>query len=157
MDGKKVKDSHITIISQMTHQDANLAGNVSGGVILKRIDDTAGIVACRYANSNVVTASIDQVDFYSPVFVGDLLRIIASVNHVGPTSMEIGARVEADNFMTGEVRHTASAYLIFVSLDLSGKPIPVPPLILETEEEIRRNKQAQMRREIRLEENKLGI
>lgn len=157
MDAKKVKDSHITIISQMTHQDANLAGNVSGGVILKHIDDTAAIVACRHANSNVVTASIDQVDFYSPVFVGDLLRITASVNYVGKTSMEIGARVEAENFMSGEVRHTASAYLILVALDLSGNPIPVPHLIVETEEEIGRNKQAQMRREIRFKENKLGI
>jgi acyl-CoA hydrolase len=157
MDAKKVKDSHITIISQMTHQDANLAGNVSGGVILKHIDDTAAIVACRHANSNVVTASIDQVDFYSPVFVGDLLRITASINYVGKTSMEIGARVEAENFMSGEIRHTASAYLILVALDLSGNPIPVPRLTLETEEEIGRNKQAQMRRDIRLKENKLGI
>jgi acyl-CoA hydrolase len=71
--------------------------------------------------------------------------------------MEIGTRVEAENFMTGEIRHTASAYLTFVSLDSSGKPNPIPPLIFETEEEIRRNKQAQMRREIRLKENKLGI
>ncbi len=115
MQAKPVKDSTITIVYQMTHQDANLAGNVHGGVILKDIDNTAGIVASRHANTNAVTASIDRVDFYSPVYVGDLLRLLASVNYTGRTSMEVGVRVEAENFMTGEVRHTASAYLSFVA------------------------------------------
>lgn len=157
MDGKMVKESQLTVVSQMTAQDANLAGNVHGGTILKHIDNTAGIVASRHAASNVVTASIDQVDFFSPVFIGDLLRVFAAVNFVGKTSMEIGVRVEAENFLTGETRHTASAYLTFVALDSSGKPAEVPPLIPGTEEEKRRNRQAQMRRKIRLHEKKLGI
>src|SRR5512136_3233896 len=129
MQAKRVKDSTITIVYQMTPQDANLAGNVHGGVILKNIDNTAGIVASRHANANAVTASIDRVDFYSPVYVGDLLRLLASVNYTGRTSMEVGVRIEAENFMTGEVRHTASAYLTFVALDANGKPKQVPQII----------------------------
>ena len=155
MVGKKVKDSLLTIVSQMTHEDANLGGNVHGGVIMKNIDTAAGIVACRHANSFVVTASIDRIDFHSPVYVGDLLRLIASINYVGKTSMEVGVRVEAENFMSGKVRHTASAYLTFVSLDKEGKPSPVPPLILETDEEKRRNREAQIRREARLRLRKI--
>jgi acyl-CoA hydrolase len=151
MQAKRVKDSLITIVYQMTHQDANLAGNVHGGVILKNIDNTAGIVAARHANTSAVTASIDRVDFYSPVYVGDLLRLLASVNYTGTTSMEIGVRVEAENFMTGEVRHTASAYLSFVALDAEGKPTKVPRIILETREEKRRNREARNRRKYRLE------
>ncbi|MDM7997056.1 MAG: acyl-CoA thioesterase [Acidobacteriota bacterium] len=153
MQGKRVKDSTVTIVYQMTHQDADLAGNVHGGVILKDIDNTAGIVASRHANTNAVTASIDRVDFYSPVYVGDLLRILASVNYTGNTSMEVGVRVEAENFMTGEVRHTASAYLTFVALDANGKPTRVPPLLLETEEEKQRYQDAIRRRELRLKDH----
>jgi len=155
MQSKRVKDSQVTIVYQMTHQDANLAGNVHGGVILRNIDNTAGIVAGRHANANVVTASIDRVDFHSPVFVGDLLRLISSINHTGNTSMEVGVRVEAENFMTGEVRHTASAYLSFVALDAEGKPTQVPQIILESEDEMRRNEEARNRRESRLRERKV--
>jgi uncharacterized protein (TIGR00369 family) len=154
MQAKRVKDSQITIVSQMTHQDANLAGNVHGGVILRNIDNTAGIVASRHANANAVTASIDRVDFHSPVYVGDLLRLLASINYAGRTSMEIGVRVEAENFMTGEIRHTATAYLSFVAMDAKGKPSQVPQLILEAEEEKRRNGGALRRREFRLKGTK---
>jgi acyl-CoA hydrolase len=152
VEGKKVKDSQITIVQQMTALDANLAGNVHGGAVMKHIDSTAGIVAARHACSNVVTASIDRLDFYSPVFVGDLLTLRACVNMVGKTSIEVGVRVEAENFLTGQVRHTASAYLTFVSLNHEGRPIEVPPLILESEEEMRRNREAKSRRELRLAE-----
>jgi uncharacterized protein (TIGR00369 family) len=151
MEGKRIEDSSITVVQQMTHQDANLAGNVHGGVILKLIDNTAGIVAVRHTGGNAVTASIDRVDFHSPVFVGDLLRVAASVNFVGKTSMEVGVRVEAENFVTGQVRHTGSAYLTFVSLDEKLKPRPIPPLILENDDEKRRNCEAQERKRVRLE------
>jgi acyl-CoA hydrolase len=150
MEGKRVKDSLITIITQMTNQDANLSGNVHGGVILRNIDNTAGIVATRHASANVVTASIDSVDFYSPVYVGDLLRVQASVNYTGSTSMEVGVRIEAEDFRTGKARHTASAYLSFVALDPTGKPTPIPQIILETDDEKRRNREARNRRESRL-------
>ena len=150
MDTKFVHDSTITIVQQMTHQDANLAGNVHGGTIMKLIDNTGGIVASRHSGCLVVTASIDRLDFHSPVYVGDLLRLNASVNFVGTTSMEVGVRVEAENFITGVVRHTASAYLTYVALDEKGKPEKVPALIPETDEEIRRNKEAEQRRKKRL-------
>jgi len=156
MEPKRAKDSSITIIQQMTQMDANLAGNVHGGTIMKYIDNTAGIVGVRYTGGNVVTASIDRLDFHSPVFVGDLLRVSASVNYVGSKSMEIGVRVEAENFVTGEVRHTASAYLTFVSLDEKFKPRQIPPLILETEDEKRRNCEAQQRKEARLHAVEMG-
>jgi len=151
METKKVKATSMTVIQQMTHQDANLAGNVHGGVILKLIDNTAGIVGVRHTGGNVVTASIDKVDFHSPVFVGDLLRVSASVNYVGKSSMEIGVRVEAENFVSGEVRHTGSAYLTSVALDEHFKPKQINPILLETEDEKRRNCEAQERRRVRLE------
>ncbi|MGB5156204.1 MAG: acyl-CoA thioesterase [Desulfobacterales bacterium] len=152
MEGKKIKDSQVTTIQQMTHQDANFAGNVHGGVVMKHIDSTAGIVATRHACSNVVTASIDRLDFYSPVYIGDLLILKAGVNMVGKTSMEVGVRVEAQNYITGETRTTALAYLTYVALDTEGKPAQVPPLIFETEEEIRRSTEAKARRQMRLAE-----
>ncbi len=154
MEGKTVKESRLFIVQQMTQADANLAGNVHGGTIMRMIDTTAGIVAGRHSASNVVTASIDRLDFHSPVYVGDLLKVNASINYVGTSSMEIGARVEAENFLTGEVRHTASAYLTFVALGSDGKPANVPPLILGTEREKRRHREAEKRRKIRLEERK---
>jgi len=147
---KNVRDSSITVVQQMTNADANLAGNVHGGTIMKLIDNTAAMVAARHTQKNVVTASIDQLDFHSPVFVGDLIRIAASINFVGKTSMEIGVRVESENVFSGEVRHTASAYLSFVALDDDLKPTEIPPLTFQTEEERRRNREASERREYRL-------
>jgi uncharacterized protein (TIGR00369 family) len=134
----------------MLPQDANPAGNVHGGVIMKLIDTSAAVVASRHARSNTVAASIDRIDFHNPVFIGDLLFLKASLNMVGKTSMEVGVRVEAENFITGEVRHTASAYLTFVALNRRGKPAKVPALILETKDAKRRHNDASMRRKIRL-------
>ena len=152
MEDKKVQDSAVAVAQLMTPQDVNMAGNVQGGVIMRLVDTTAGLVASRHARSNVVTASIDRLDFHHPVYVGDLVTLKASLNLAGKTSMEVGVRVEAENPLTGEVRHVASAYLTFVALDEQGKPRPIPPLIPVTEEEKRRNREAQARREIRLRE-----
>jgi len=152
MEGKKVRDSSVVIAQVMVPQDVNPSGNVHGGVIMRLIDTTAGVVASRHARSNVVTVSIDRLDFHHPVFVGDLLMLKGSLNMVGRTSMEIGVRVEAENLMTGQVRHTASAYLTFVALDEKGSPRAVPSLILETEEEGRRNREARVRRAQRVSE-----
>lgn len=154
MEGKTVNESSVIIVQQMTQADANLAGNVHGGIIMKLIDNTAGIVAGRHASSNVVTASIDRLDFHNPVYVGDLLKINAAINYVGKSSMEIGARVEAENFLTGESRHTASAYLTYVALGSDGKPKNVLPLILKNEDEERRHREAEERRKIRLDERR---
>lgn len=154
MRGKSVKDSRVKMALQMNPQDANPAGNVHGGVIMKMIDTTAGVAAARHARSNVVTASIDRLDFHSPVFVGDLLSLKASLNMVGRTSMEVGVRVEAEDLRTGQVRHTASAYLTFVALDGDGRPMEIQPLVCESEDEMRRNKEAAARREMRLGERR---
>jgi acyl-CoA hydrolase len=154
MEGKTIKDSSVTISYVMLPEDANPAGNVHGGVIMKHIDMTGGVVAMRHSRSNVVTASIDSLIFHYPVFVGDLVTLRASLNMVARSSMEIGVRVETENLYTGEKRHTASAYLTFVALDRNGRPTQVPPLILETDDEQRRNRQAAARREIRLAEKK---
>lgn len=154
MAGKTVKESSVIMAQVMTSQDINVTGNVHGGVIMKLIDTAAGVVAYRHARTSVVTASIDRLDFHHPVFVGDFVSIKASANLVGKTSMEIGARVEAENLITGEIRHTASAYLTYVALGEDGRPTVLPPLILETDDELRRNREAAARRETRLHEKK---
>ena len=152
MKGRNISETAINMAIQMLPQDANPMGNVHGGVIMKHIDTAAGVVAIRHARSNAVTASLDRLDFHHPVYVGDLLIVKACLNMVGTTSMEAGVRVEAENVRTGQIRHTASAYLTFVALDEDGRPRPVPPLILETEEERRRHREAQDRRQVRLAE-----
>jgi uncharacterized protein (TIGR00369 family) len=152
MKEKRVQESSIIMAQQMNPQDANPAGNVHGGVIMKLIDTAAGAVAIRHARSNAVTASIDRLDFFHPVFVGDFVTLRASLNFVGRTSMEVGVRVESENLMTGERRHTSTAYLTYVALDGRGQPLPLPPMILETEEEKHRNREAKVRRETRLAE-----
>jgi uncharacterized protein (TIGR00369 family) len=152
MEGKTVKESAVIMSQVMGPQDINNAGNVHGGVVMKLIDTAAGVVAIKHARNNAVTASIDRLDFHYPVFAGDLITLKASLNLVGRTSMEIGVRVETENLFTGEVRHTSSAYLTFVCLDKAGRPMTLPPLILETEIEKRRNQEALARREVRLRE-----
>ena len=132
--------------------DANVAGNVFGGAILRLIDEVGSIVAFKHARSNVVTASIDRMDFYSSVYIGDLLSLIASINYVHKTSMEIGVRVEAENPVTGRARHTGTCFLTYVALDKNRKPSPVPPLIPETELEKRRWAEAETRRNLRLQQ-----
>ena len=152
MEVKHVKDSCVTISYVMMPEDANPAGNVHGGIIMKHIDMTGGVAAMRHARCNVVTASIDSLIFHYPVFIGDLVTLRASLNLVARSSMEVGVRVETENLFTGEVRHTASAYLTFVALDRNGRPTPVPQLIPETDDEKRRHRQAMDRRAVRLAE-----
>jgi len=150
MQGKRISESSVIMVQRMSPQDANPSGNVQGGVIMKLIDLAGGIVAQRHARMNAVTASVDRIDFLHPVYIGDVLSLKASLNLVGKTSMEIGVRIESENPLTGEIRHTASAFLTYVALDKSGKPVEVVPLILETDDEKRRNEDAQARREARL-------
>jgi uncharacterized protein (TIGR00369 family) len=152
MQGKTVKESVVVTATVMSPQDVNLAGNVFGGAIMKLIDTVAASVAVKHSRANAVTASIDRLDFHYPVYPGDLVTCRASLNYVGKTSMEIGVRVEAENLLTGEVKHTASSYLTFVALDMNGKPTVLPPLIPETDEEKRRNRDAELRRAERLKQ-----
>lgn len=114
------------------------------------IDSAAGVVAIRHCRTNVVTASIDRLDLLRPIFIGDLVTFKASLNMVGKTSMEIGVRVDAENLRTGETRKVAAAYLTYVALGPDGRPTKVPPLILESPDELRRNNEAKARREARL-------
>ena len=150
--GKAPRETSVITSVVMLPEDANPAGNVHGGVIMKHIDSAAGVVAVRHSRGNAVTASIDRLEFHNPVYVGNLLSMKASLNMVGRTSMEVGVRVETENVVTGERRHTASAYLTFVALDRDGHPRKVPLLILETESEQRRNMEALARRATRLAE-----
>lgn len=145
----------MVVLSRLMHpQDANPVGNVHGGTIMKFIDDAAAVVATRHARRITVTASLDRLDFHEPVHVGDLLVLKASLNYVGRTSMEVGVRVEAEDLRTGEVRHTASAYLTYVAMDESGRPAPVPPLEPRTEDEKRRYEAGRTRREKRVKSRK---
>src|SRR5215469_8495068 len=130
--------------------DANPVGNVLGGRVMHLIDMYAGVAAVRHARRSIVTAAIDQVRFLRPAKIGQLLVLKSSVNRVFRTSMEVGVKVWVENPNTGEVLHTSSAYLTFVAIDDSGKPVVVPPVIAESDEEHRRYHEAGRRREGRL-------
>src|SRR6476646_2668007 len=149
---KKVHDSQHETSELMMPEHANNMGHVFGGVILSMMDKCAAIAAFRHSRSGVVTASIDRVAFREPIHLGDLVVMKASVNYAGRTSMEVGVRVEAEDLLTGRRRHTNSCYLTFVAVDRNGRPIEVPGLTPETEDEVRRNLAAQERRRRRLEE-----
>ena len=130
--------------------DANFMGNIHGGTIMKLIDDAAGACAFRFCRTLVVTAAIDRIDFHYPVKIGDLVRFMANVNLAGRTSVEVGVRVEAEDLTTGSVKHTNSAYLVFVALDDDGRPIAVPPLVPQTDQQKEWHAEAQERRRKRL-------
>lgn len=148
---KTVKNSHVEMIEMVFPNDANPLGNIFGGRVMQLIDIVGSISAMRHARNSVVTASMDQLDFKNPVYVGEVLVLYASVNYVSRTSMEVGVKVFAENPLTGERRHTSSAYLTYVSIDKSGKAIPVPPITPESDDELRRYSDAQRRRAHRLE------
>ncbi len=133
-------------------EDANTAGYVHGGVIMRLCDEVAGIAAIRHCGVRVVTAGMDRMTFMHPVHVGQLVTFRASVNAAWRTSMEVGVRVDSENVRSREVAHTSTAYLTMVALDDDGRPTPVPPLIAESSDEQRREKEAQLRRDNRLAE-----
>lgn len=150
-EGRPVSHSEVVFTRTMTQVDANLVGNVHGGVIMKEVDIAGGTAAARHAGRVCVTAAIDELSFLEPVHIGDILIVRALVNDVGRTSLEVGVRVEAEPWQGGERRHTTSAYLVFVCLDDDGKPVEVPPLLVRTEDERRRQNQARIRRDVRKE------
>jgi acyl-CoA hydrolase len=120
---RTVSRSHSELIRWMSIQDANSAGFVHGGVVMRMCDEAAGIAAIRHSGCRVVTAGMDRMTFLQPVHVGELLRCTASVNAVWRTSMEVGVRVEAENAVTGEVKNTGTAYLTMVAVDEYGQPV----------------------------------
>ena len=153
---KRVGDSRVEMHQLMLPEHANAYGNVHGGVIMKIVDEAGGICAMRHANRPCVTIAIDDMTFLSPVNVGELLSCRASVNYVGRTSIEVGVKVHAENPITGEITHTNSAYLVYVAIDDDGKPVPVPALETETDEEKRRWEQGRARQQLRVSRRRPG-
>ena len=147
---RRVKDSEVTLAILMLPANANPLGSIHGGVIMQHVDEAGGLAAVRHCRMRAVTVHIDDMSFLSPVHVGDLVLFKASINDVGRTSLEVGVRVEAENLMSGEVRHISTAFIVYVALDEEGRPTPVPPLIVETEQERKRQAAARVRREFRL-------
>jgi uncharacterized protein (TIGR00369 family) len=134
----------------MLPENANALGNVHGGVIMKMVDEAGAICAMRHAQRPAVTVAIDSMTFRQPVHVGHLLSCHASVTYVGRSSIEVEVLVHAENPITGESTHTNSAYLVYVALGEDGKPCPVPPLVVETDEERAAWERARARQEHRL-------
>ena len=147
---KRPSDTHAVLTYRTGVRDANAAGDVHGGWIMKMCDDAAAIAASRHARRRVVTAAVDGLRFLSPVHLHDVVTLKASVNAAWRTSMEVGVRVEAEDVIAGEVRHTLTAYLTMVALDADARPTAVPQLLPETPEEQHRWRDANLRRTIRL-------
>lgn len=142
---KPVSASRLVLAQVMTPLDANVYGNVHGGNIMRLADTAAGVVAIRHSEHNCVTASVDHFEFHAPVYVGNLVTLFASLNRVGRTSMEVGVRVEAEDPRTGKKTHTNSCYFTMVALGDDGRPVPVPRLVLETDDDRRRCDEATRR------------
>lgn len=130
--------------------DANVLGSLLGGKIMHLVDLAGAIAAIRHCRRPVVTASVDHMDFFHPVKIGQMVRLRSSVNRAFRTSMEIGVKVWVEDLLTGTERHVSSAYLTFVAIDKEGGRVSVPAVIPETDDEMRRFNQAGARREYRL-------
>jgi len=144
----------LTMTVLMTPDTANFAGNVHGGHLLKWLDQVAYACASRYAARYVVTVSVDEVTFREPIFVGELVSFLASVNYTGTSSMEIGIEVQAQDIRSQKMRHVNSCYFTMVAVDDQRKPAPVPPLVPSTPEESRRWEEAKLRKQLRAEMQK---
>ena len=147
---KSPAESHAEVIVRMFPSDANPAGNVFGGEILKHIDMVAGIVAQRHSQSNAVTVCMDSVNFLKPVFVGNVLTLNARINYVHNSSMEIEVKAEAEDIVTGIRTVTGTAFVTFVALDTHGKPIHVPKLALKTDDDRTKFEEGKLRMDRRL-------
>ena len=152
MEPRAPAESRSELVRWMGLVDANSAGFVHGGTVMRYVDEAAGLAAVRHSRLRCVTAGVDRMTFLEPVQVGELMRFVSTVNAAWRTSMEVGVRVEAENPRTGERRHTSTAYLTMVALDEAGAPAQVGPLRCETPDERRREGEAQLRRANRLAE-----
>ena len=150
LEPKPVSASQVTLVQLMEISDANIAGIVHGGTIMKLVDTAAGLAAMKHCGGPAVTVSMDTMSFLAPVRIGDMVTVRASVNDVGRTSLEVGVRVESENVLSGERTHTGSAYLVFVALDEEAKPRPVPSVVAQGQTQRRRQKEAKIRRQTRL-------
>lgn len=148
--GKLVRDSQAEYVEVVLPSQANPLGNVLGGHVMHLMDITAAIAAHRHSNSYAATVAVDYLDFRHAIRVGQLIVLKSSVNRVFETSMEVGVKVFSEDILTGERRHTSSAYVTFVALDERGQPKRVRPVVPETADERRRYREAAVRRELRL-------
>ena len=145
MKNKAIKDSQVIMHELVLPNDTNVLGNVHGGRVMCLMDICAAMTAYKHARKPVVTASVDQLDFLAPAKKGDILILKSSVNYTHRTSMEIGVRIDAESPLTGDVRHTATAYLTFVAIDGNNKPSEIPKILPATENEKRRYERAKKR------------
>jgi len=152
VEAKEPDQSRTVLAHWMGVADANASGYIHGGTIMKLVDEAAALAAVRHSQRRTVTASMDRMAFLVPVQVGELVTFNATVNAAWNTSMEVGVRVEAENPLTGEVRHACSAFLTMVALDDQGQPTQVTPLVATTAEDERRRREAELRRAHRLAE-----
>ncbi|SVB69091.1 uncharacterized protein METZ01_LOCUS221945 [marine metagenome] len=151
MKKKTVKNTHVIMHELILPNDTNLLGNVLGGRVMHLMDMCAAMSAYKHARTAVVTASVDRLDFLAPAKMGEIMILKSSVNYTGKSSMEVGVRIESENPKTGDIYHTSSAYLTFVSLNENGKPQRVDDIKPEDDIEIRRFKEGKIRHEERKE------
>jgi acyl-CoA hydrolase len=150
----RVKDSAVEVTHLVLPSDANALGTIFGGKLMGWIDLAAAIAASRHSRQICVTASMDRLDFHHPIRVGHIVILKATVNYVGSTSMEVGVRVESEEPLTGQRTFAATSYLTFVAVDEKGRPVTIPKLIAETDDEKRRCEEAKQRREERLKRSR---
>ena len=147
---RSVSASRTEMMELVLPQDANLLGNILGGRVMHLIDIAGAIAAHRHCHRQVVTASVDHLDFLNPVRLGELIVLEAQVNRAFHTSMEVGVEVFSEDFVSGKRKHTTTAFLTFVAIDEQGNPLPVPAVLAKTNEERRRYREAGARRRVRL-------
>ena len=150
MNPKPAGGSSVVLAIVMEVGDASLMGNVHGGVIMRLVDNAGGYAAMKHCGGPVVTVAMDEMTFLEPLYLGDIVTVKAMVNEAFRTSMEVGVRVEAENIRTGRHVHTSSAYLVYVAMDPDGTPRQVPPVIAESADQHRRQREASLRRQARL-------
>ena len=149
MDGHTVAYSRSTITELMVPAYTNFGGKIHGGTLLSLMDKVAYVCASKHAGNYCVTVSVDTVQFLQPVEVGEVVSLMGSVNYVGNTSLVVGIKVIAENVQTGVTKHTNTSYFTMVARDPAGEKATVPPLILETDDDIRRFSSALIRRQLR--------
>ena len=152
MNAKSPSESHITLAQIMGPQESNNHGNVHGGILMKLCDEAGALAAVKHARQPCVTVAVDRMSFNAPVRLGELVTFEAQVTWVGRTSIEVEVIVCAERVITGEITHTNTAHFLYVALDsVNGRPVEVPDLLLETDQEKRKHAAAQHRQDIRLE------
>jgi acyl-CoA hydrolase len=150
MTHSRPSEHELTLAQVMLPEDANPRGNVHGGTLMKLADSAGGVCATRHARRPLVTAVIDSMTFEQPVYVGNLVILHASLTWTGRTSLETEVTIDAEDLLSGVVRHISTAYFVYVATDDNGRPTPVPPLEVSTPEQRRRWQEAEQRRAVRL-------